>query len=1011
MAGNHVIFIHPDGTSPAHYSLARFVEYGPDGRLNWDKLEEARVYLGHMEDQLTGTSNGGAVTHATGTKVHAESYGLEEDNETPTTALSGRQQTIMEEAVAAGKVTALINSGFLAEPGAGAFVAKVAPPPTEASSLPRNNLAEITKQTIESGVNFIMAGGELHMLPVGTTGFHVTPEVDAAYSEGDRAIQNRPSENLIELAEELGYTVVYTRDQLNELLDPSKTPEPPEKVLGVFAAIHTFNDLPEEVLAEQGLPLYVETAPTVAEMLKVTQTLMEQHPNFDNGSFSVLEEEGTDNFGNNNNAPGTLEGLRRADAAIGQAIKFYEKHPNTLIVTAADSDAGGLQIDDVSGETVETIQTNPTRVEGLPNAFENPLDGQDGLGTEPFVAAPAENGNVYEFGVGWAGLPDFAGSIVAKAHGLNSDQWPATIDNTDIYRIMYETLFPVVELPDRPVPESIPAPEPTADMGNVIFIHPDGTSPSIFGAARFVTEGPDGRLNWDMMENSGVYLGHMRDQLTGTSNAGAVTHAMGVKAPATSFGLDEDGNPVVSRSGKQGITILEEAIAAGKGTAVINSGFIAEPGTGAFLAEVERRSDVSGITTQIVESGVDVILGGGEIHYLPKGIVGRFGQEGIREDGRNLIEEAEDLGYNVVYTLEELQNLPENSERVLGIFAAEDTYNDQTEEQLAKDDLPFYGQPGNEHPPTVSQMLEAALGIVSKDPDGFFIVTEEEGTDNFGNPNNAAGTIEAALRADEAIGVAMDFVRNQDPNTLVITAADSEAGGLQVYEPTPYADAFPDTLDEPPTIGVNPTTEPASRNPLDGEDGRLAPWTPFDAEDSLDGPMGNFGVGWVGTPDFSGSIVSKTYGLNADLLPSTLDNTEIYRIMYQTLFGLDSLPNYLEGNSESQPLAGTEGDDVIVAFGGDDTINGLEGDDILYGGTGSDTFVLTPGQGINTINDFELGEDTISLESSLTFGDLTISESSGNAIILAADETLAVLSGVKADDLIAAANSPFTVLG
>jgi hypothetical protein len=29
---------------------------------------------------------------------------------------------------------------------------------------------------------------------------------------------------------------------------------------------------------------------------------MEAHPNFDKGSITIVEEEGTDNFGNNNNA-------------------------------------------------------------------------------------------------------------------------------------------------------------------------------------------------------------------------------------------------------------------------------------------------------------------------------------------------------------------------------------------------------------------------------------------------------------------------------------------------------------------------------------------------------------------------------------------------------------------------------------------------------------------------------------------------------------------------------------
>jgi len=59
----------------------------------------------------------------------------------------------------------------------------------------------------------------------------------------------------------------------------------------------------------------------------------------------------------------------------------------------------------------------------------------------------------------------------------------------------------------------------------------------------------------------------------------------------------------MTNAGQEGTTIMEEAIAAGQATAVINSGFIAEPGTGVFLAEAESRRDVTGITAEIVESG------------------------------------------------------------------------------------------------------------------------------------------------------------------------------------------------------------------------------------------------------------------------------------------------------------------------------------------------------------------------------------------------------------------------
>ncbi len=50
-----------------------------------------------------------------------------------------------------------------------------------------------------------------------------------------------------------------------------------------------------------------------------------------------------------------------------------------------------------------------------------------------------------------------------------------------------------------------------------------------------------------------------------------------------------------------------------------------------------------------------------------------------------------------------------------------------------------------------------------------------------------------------------------------------------------------------------------------------------------------FAVSWIGTPDVSGGIVSRAQGLNAVELRRTFrgrfDNTDVYRLMYLTLFG------------------------------------------------------------------------------------------------------------------------------
>ncbi|MCG9890141.1 MAG: alkaline phosphatase [Thermosynechococcaceae cyanobacterium MS004] len=956
--GNHVIFIHPDGTSPSHFAFARFVDVGPDGRLNWDKFSNSGVYLGHMEDQLGGTSNGGAVTHATGAKVYSESFGYEQGN-IPITSLSGTNKTIVEEAIDAGKVTALIQSGAIFEPGTAAFVAKTAEivNPDGSRIVPRAQAAEIAKQVVESGVNFIMGGGELNLIPVGTNGFHGTAAQFDALSTSSRV---RPSENLIEKAKSLGYVVVYTEEQLRDLIDPVKTPTPPTKVLGVFAPIHTFNDRPEEVLAANGLPLYSPSAPTISEMLELTQVLMEKHPNFDNGSITILEEEGTDNFSNNNNAPGTLEALRRADAAIGVAFDFEEKYPNTLIITAADSDAGGLQVrDPLSAGNVRSINNNP--VDGT-SSRNVPLDGQNGANTAPYTSAPDANGDVFNFGIAWAGLPDYSGSIVSKAHGLNAEKLPATLDNTKIYELMYETLFDT-ELVSRN-PDPVPAPPATRSTGNVIFIHPDGTSPSHYMALRNIDKGPDGRLNWDSMTNSGVYLGHMDNQLTGTSNAGAVTHANGVKVFNESFGLNEDQSLITPASGKVGSTILEEAIQAGKATALIQSGHLAEPGSAAFAAattnrdgdNLRARDKYSEIIEQVIRSGTDVIMGGGELYMLPKGTTGfhvtaELDASESRSERRpttNLIDLAKSLGYTVVYTedqMNEVVNRQNPPTKILGVFAAIHTFDDRTEEALGLNTAnpsPLYVATA----PTVAEMLDASLKILKRDPDGFFVAVEEEGTDNFANNNNAVGTIEALRRADDAIGVAIDFVNTQDPNTLVITAADSDAGGLQVQQFAPYTRPsgnfdqnnpnIADSQPEVPFVNVNPTTSNTTRAFLDGAKGSTAsaeaPWVPFASQDSIDGPMGNFTVNWVGTPDFPGSIVAKTYGMNADKLPSTLDNTEIYNIMYQTLFGVE--PDVAAENIAPKLVSGSTGDDLLIAGSSDTAFDGIN--DIVFTGAGDD---------------------------------------------------------------------------
>lgn len=409
-----------------------------------------------------------------------------------------------------------------------------------------------------------------------------------------------------------------------------------------------------------------------------------------------------------------------------------------------------------------------------------------------------------------------------------------------------------------------------AHAGSVIFIHPDGAGISHWQAARFYWAGPDADLNWDRIPNIAVYRGHMADALSATSNGAGTTHAYGVKVDSDAFGTDgkNPGRPLAA-SGKRA-SIMHEAIEAGIRTGLVNSGSLAEPGTACFVTSVSQRKNSSGIMAQLVDSGVDVILGGGEEWFLPKGKSGRHVPEGLREDGLDLVEKARSLGYRVVFDRKELLETPAETKKLLGIFAAQDTFNDVPEAGLGEKKIPTYA----EGAPTLAEMTQAALRILGRET--FLLVVEEEGSDNFANLNNAQGTLDALKRADDAIGVALDFV-DLNKDTLLVTAADSSAGAMDV-------------------LGIPPSSLKKFQT-LDGRDANGAPYSlaadgsPFLSRPDREGRRHPFVLAWATMHDTSGGILVRAAGKNSNKVRGSFDNTRIYELMRETLFPDDTPPS------------------------------------------------------------------------------------------------------------------------
>ncbi len=405
--------------------------------------------------------------------------------------------------------------------------------------------------------------------------------------------------------------------------------------------------------------------------------------------------------------------------------------------------------------------------------------------------------------------------------------------------------------------------------GSVIFIHPDGASSSSWAAARCLLVGPDGDLHWDRLPHIAVYRGHMADSLTATSKGGATTHAYGVKVGSEAFGRSdggEQGEALVDGHGNS-LSVAHQALRAGIPVGLVQSGVASEPGTACFVTSVEYRREHDEICAQLVHSGVTVILGGGERFFLPEGVSGVHGV-GTRKDRRNLVREARDLGYAVVYNRDELLSLPADTNRVLGLFAWGHTFNDRPEEVLAEADLPLY----EPEAPSVAEMTKVAIRMLAAQGERFFLVVEEEGSDNFANRNNASGALEAMRRADQAIGVARWYVQFR-PDTLVLTAADSDAGGMRLRGlPVTPGDEVPSVLSHTAPNGA----------PMDGVEGTGG--RPFSSAPDRSGRVFAFGIVWATSDDVSGGVL-RAEGANAHLVRGTMDNTELAQLMRLTLFG------------------------------------------------------------------------------------------------------------------------------
>jgi len=286
---------------------------------------------------------------------------------------------------------------------------------------------------------------------------------------------------------------------------------------------------------------------------------------------------------------------------------------------------------------------------------------------------------------------------------------------------------------------------------NVILFIGDGMGLSQLAATRIHFEGPDGRLAIERMPVTGLITPHAIGDLMTDSAASATALATGVKTRNKMVSVDPDG---VRRS-----TIVEAARDAGLATGLVTSTELSDVTPAAFAAHVASRKQQSEIAVQLVESGVDVLLGEGP-HFLP-----RSDARSERDDDRDPIAMARERGYTIVDSRSTLEEVHTGS--VLGLFSG--ILTDRMDPEIE----PAAGTP------SLAELTSKAIDLLARDRDGFFLVVEEEGTDWGGHANREDYFLHYLRQLDLAVAAALQFAID-DGTTLVLVTSDHETGGMNI---------------------------------------------------------------------------------------------------------------------------------------------------------------------------------------------------------------------------------------
>jgi alkaline phosphatase len=286
----------------------------------------------------------------------------------------------------------------------------------------------------------------------------------------------------------------------------------------------------------------------------------------------------------------------------------------------------------------------------------------------------------------------------------------------------------------------------------VILFVSENLSPSQVSAARLFAGGASQQLKMESFPHMALASARADDYAVADAPAAATALATGRTVNRGALRLTPEGQTLES--------VFDLARRHGRATGLVSNTPLTDPAPAAFYAKASDARDANALAVQLMEDGSpDVLLGGGSRQLLPES------QGGTRRDGRDLLLEMRQRGFDIVRSKEELENTPGwRSPKVFGVFAEGDLAFVEEQSRFATQ-------------PRLADLVRRGIELLQFNRKGYLLVVHAGLAGRAAEISRGETLLREITELDQAVDTARRYAGE---NALIVVSGLSNTGGLRL---------------------------------------------------------------------------------------------------------------------------------------------------------------------------------------------------------------------------------------